>query len=119
REEELLYLTFIEDVTNEILSLGLFSNRILDQVFEWHIEENKDRLDEAKMRQMLDALKADLGCGPDSEIEFIGAGDGGLDSLDLPELEMKDLEFSSKGHRLKKATKSKEGFDAMDLPLKK
>ena len=27
-EEELLYLSFIEDVTDEILKLGLFSNRL-------------------------------------------------------------------------------------------
>ncbi|XP_031969157.1 spermatogenesis-associated protein 7 isoform X3 [Corvus moneduloides] len=70
-EEELLYLTFIEDVTNEILRLGLFSNRVLDQLFECYIEENKNRLDEGKMRQMLDALKSDLGCSQDSDTELI------------------------------------------------
>ncbi|NXR83173.1 SPAT7 protein, partial [Pycnonotus jocosus] len=82
REEELLYLTFIEDVTNEILRLGLFSNRVLDQLFECYIEENKNRLDEGRMRHMLAVLKSDLGCGQDSETELIHAGHASLDLLD-------------------------------------
>uniref|UniRef100_H3AAN3 Spermatosis associated 7 n=1 Tax=Latimeria chalumnae TaxID=7897 RepID=H3AAN3_LATCH len=46
REEELKYLEFIADVTNEMLTLGLFSNRVLERVFDRHIEQNKHRLDE-------------------------------------------------------------------------
>ncbi|XP_027528949.1 spermatogenesis-associated protein 7 isoform X1 [Neopelma chrysocephalum] len=119
QEEELLYLTFIEDVTNEILSLGLFSNRVLEQLFECHIEENKHRLDEAKMRHMLDVLKADLGYGPDSEAEQIREGCEGFDSLDLQEFDsVEELEFTSKGHRVREATKSEEFFETMDLSLK-
>uniref|UniRef100_H3AAN4 Spermatosis associated 7 n=1 Tax=Latimeria chalumnae TaxID=7897 RepID=H3AAN4_LATCH len=45
-EEELKYLEFIADVTNEMLTLGLFSNRVLERVFDRHIEQNKHRLDE-------------------------------------------------------------------------
>ncbi|NXA14450.1 SPAT7 protein, partial [Sapayoa aenigma] len=119
RDEELLYLTFIEDVTNDILSLGLFSNRVLEELFECHIEENKNRLDEAKMRHMLDMLKMDLGCGLDREAEQIHAGQETLDSLDLQDFDtMEELEFTSKGHRLRKATKSEEFFGTMDLSLK-
>ncbi|NWV23976.1 SPAT7 protein, partial [Origma solitaria] len=119
REEELLYLTFIEDVTNEILNLGLFSNRVLDQLFECHIEENKNRLDEAKMRQMLDMLKSDLGCGMDSETELIREDQEALDSPDLQESDIgEEFEFTSKGHRLRKATKSEEFFESMDSSLK-
>ncbi|NXF01515.1 SPAT7 protein, partial [Smithornis capensis] len=119
REEEPLYLTFIEDVTNEILSLGLFSNRVLEQLFECHIEENKNYLDEAKMRHMLDMLKADLGCSLDSEAEQIHAGQEAFDSLDLQDFDsMEELEFTSKGHKLRKATKSEEFFGTMDLSLK-
>ncbi|NWI44353.1 SPAT7 protein, partial [Picathartes gymnocephalus] len=119
REEELLYLTFIEDVTNEILRLGLFSNRVLDELFECHIEENKNRLDEGKMRQMLDVLKSDLGLGQDSETELIHAGQEALDSLDLQEFDTaEELKLTSKGHRLRKATKSEEFLETMDLSLK-
>ncbi|NXK96341.1 SPAT7 protein, partial [Formicarius rufipectus] len=118
REEELLYLTFIEDVTNEILSLGLFSNRVLDQLFECHIEANKDHLDEAKMRHILDELKRDL-CSLDSEAEQIQVGLEDYDSLDLQEFDpMEDLEFTSKGHKLRKSTRSEEFFGTMDSLLK-
>ncbi|XP_072721786.1 spermatogenesis-associated protein 7 isoform X5 [Ciconia boyciana] len=120
REEELLYLAFIEDVTNEILSLGLFSNRVLEQLFECHIQENKNRLDESKMRHLLDVLKADLGCSPGSSAEQIHAGWEAFDSLDLQEFDtMEELEFTSKSQRQRKATKSEELFGTMDLSLKK
>ncbi|XP_072284664.1 spermatogenesis-associated protein 7 [Pyxicephalus adspersus] len=59
-EEELAYLEFVADVTNEILSLGLFSDRVLDRVFQRHVEENRHHLDEGKMRHLLDILRADL-----------------------------------------------------------
>ncbi|XP_077637056.1 spermatogenesis-associated protein 7 isoform X2 [Crocuta crocuta] len=61
-EEELLYLSFIEDVTDEILKLGLFSNRFLERLFERHIKQNKHHLEEEKMRHLLRVLKVDLGC---------------------------------------------------------
>uniref|UniRef100_A0A8C9A5W7 Spermatosis associated 7 n=1 Tax=Prolemur simus TaxID=1328070 RepID=A0A8C9A5W7_PROSS len=63
-EEELLYLSFIEDVTEEILKLGLFSNRFLERLFERHIKQNK-HLEEEKMRHLLHGLKVDLGCTPE------------------------------------------------------
>ncbi|KAK4821981.1 hypothetical protein QYF61_006229 [Mycteria americana] len=119
-EEELLYLAFIEDVTNEILSLGLFSNRVLEQLFECHIQENKNRLDESKMRHFLDVLKADLGCSPGSSAEQIHAGWEAFDSLDLQEFDtMEELKFTSRSQRQRKATKSEEFFGTMDLSLKK
>ncbi|XP_010119897.1 PREDICTED: spermatogenesis-associated protein 7, partial [Chlamydotis macqueenii] len=117
-EEELLYLAFIEDITNDILSLGLFSNRVLEQLFECHIQENKNRLDESKMRHLLDVLKADLGCSPGSGAEQIHAGWESFDSLDLQDFDMiEDLEFTSKSQRQIKAIKSKEIFGTMDLSL--
>lgn len=61
-EEELLYLSFIEDVTDEILNLGLFSNRSLERLFERHVRQNKHRLEEGKMRHLLHILKVNLGC---------------------------------------------------------
>uniref|UniRef100_A0A8C8B0Q0 Spermatogenesis associated 7 n=1 Tax=Otus sunia TaxID=257818 RepID=A0A8C8B0Q0_9STRI len=115
-EEEILYLAFIEDVTNEILSLGLFSNRVLEQLFECHIQENKNRLDESKMRHFLDVLKADLGCSSGSGAEQIHAGWEASDSLDLQEFDMmEELKFTGKSQRQRKATKSEEFFGTMDL----
>ncbi|NXH41375.1 SPAT7 protein, partial [Dicaeum eximium] len=119
REEELLYLTFIEDVTNEILRLGLFSNRVLDQLFECYIEENKNHLDEGKMRRMLAMLKSELGCSQDSETELIQASQETLEPLGLQECNTtEELKLTGKGHRLRRATKSEESLETMDLPLK-
>ncbi|XP_073494335.1 spermatogenesis-associated protein 7 [Phyllobates terribilis] len=61
-EEELSYLNFVADVTTEILTLGLFSDRVVERVFERHLEGNRHRLDEAKMRHLLDMLRSDLDC---------------------------------------------------------
>ncbi|XP_058685139.1 spermatogenesis-associated protein 7 isoform X2 [Poecile atricapillus] len=118
-EEELLYLTFIEDVTNEILRLGVFSNRVLDELFECYIEANKNRLNEDKMRQMLEVLKSDLGCGQDSETELMHAGQEALDPLHVQEFDVQEqLEFTSKGHRVRKATKSEEFSETTEMSLK-
>ncbi|KAM3918950.1 spermatogenesis-associated protein 7 [Leptodactylus fuscus] len=59
-EEELTYLKFVADITNEIMTLGLFSDRVLERVFQRHLEENRHRLDEGKMHHLLDILRADL-----------------------------------------------------------
>ncbi|NXR52797.1 SPAT7 protein, partial [Hippolais icterina] len=115
REEEFLYLNFIEDVTNEILRLGLFSNRVLDQLFESHIEENKNRLDEGRMRQMLAVLKSDLGYGQDSETELVHAGQESLELLDRPKCAIEEVKVTRKGHRLRKGTKSEELLESTDL----
>uniref|UniRef100_A0A672MK05 Spermatogenesis-associated protein 7-like n=1 Tax=Sinocyclocheilus grahami TaxID=75366 RepID=A0A672MK05_SINGR len=63
-EEELMYLEFITDVTNEILTQGLYSDRVLKRVFERHIDMNRHRLDENKMRHLLDNLQEDLQSPP-------------------------------------------------------
>ncbi|NXT85803.1 SPAT7 protein, partial [Zapornia atra] len=116
REEELLYLAFIEDVTNEILSLGLFSDRALEQLFEWHIQGNKDRLDESKMRHVLDVLKAELGCSLASSSELTHAGTEAFNLLGLQELDtVEELEFTIKSQRQRKATGSGGFFGTTDL----
>ncbi|XP_069453325.1 spermatogenesis-associated protein 7 isoform X12 [Ovis canadensis] len=81
-EEELLYLSFIEDVTDEILKLGLFSNRFLERLFERHIKQNKHHLEEEKMRRLLHVLKVDLGCTSRE-------GSGKLDNVDT--LHLRDV----------------------------
>uniref|UniRef100_G1NK03 Spermatosis associated 7 n=2 Tax=Meleagris gallopavo TaxID=9103 RepID=G1NK03_MELGA len=119
-EDDHLYLTFIEDVTNDILDIGLFSNRVLEQLFECHIQENKNRLDESKMRHLLDVLKEDLGCSPHSDAEQIHAGWEAFESLDLGKVNMMEqLEFCSRNRKQGKAMKSEEFFKTMDLLSKK
>ncbi|NXE61379.1 SPAT7 protein, partial [Calcarius ornatus] len=120
REEELLYLTFIEEVTNEILRLGIFSNRVLEQLFKCHIEENKNRLDEGKMRQMLEVLKSDLGCNDDSDAEPAHAGQEASGPRERQKRDTaEELEFATKGHRLRKDTKNEEFLETRDSSLTK
>ncbi|XP_072546422.1 spermatogenesis-associated protein 7 isoform X2 [Salminus brasiliensis] len=63
-EEELMYLEFITDVTNEILARGIYSDRVLDRVFERHVDMNRHRLEKDKMRHLLDVLRNDLQSPP-------------------------------------------------------
>ncbi|XP_053880759.1 spermatogenesis-associated protein 7 isoform X1 [Malaclemys terrapin pileata] len=114
-EEELRYLSFIEDVTDEILKLGLFSNRVLERLFERHIEQNKHRLDENKMRHLLDVLKVDLGCSTEKSERVNGSMEV-IDPFDLERFETLDqLQFTSKNWKQSKTTKSEEFLKAMAL----
>ncbi|MCJ8736726.1 hypothetical protein PDJAM_G00015760 [Pangasius djambal] len=70
-EEELMYLEFIADVTNEIILRGIYSDRVLERVFERHIDMNKHRLAEDKMRHLLEALQNDLQKPPSSSVTVL------------------------------------------------
>ncbi|KAA0711660.1 Spermatogenesis-associated protein 7 -like protein [Triplophysa tibetana] len=70
-EEELMYLEFITDVTNEILAQGLYSDRVLKRVFERHVDMNRHRLDENKLRHLLDNLHNDLQKPSDVSVSFL------------------------------------------------
>ncbi|XP_019953430.2 spermatogenesis-associated protein 7 [Paralichthys olivaceus] len=59
-EEELMYLEFISAVTEDILSRGHISDRVLDRVIKHHIEMNRHQLDEGKMRHLLVVLRKDF-----------------------------------------------------------
>uniref|UniRef100_A0A8C0IPC6 Spermatosis associated 7 n=1 Tax=Chelonoidis abingdonii TaxID=106734 RepID=A0A8C0IPC6_CHEAB len=107
REEELRYLSFIEDVTDEILNLGLFSNR-LDIFVLRFVGTNK-------MRHLLDVLKVDLGCNTEKSERVSGSMEV-IDPFDLERFETLDqLQFASKNWKQNKTTKSEEFLKAMDL----
>ncbi|XP_044291740.1 spermatogenesis-associated protein 7 [Varanus komodoensis] len=109
-EEELLYLSFIQDITDEILKLGLFSNRALEMLFERHIEQNKNHLDEAKMRHLLEILKVDLGCIKEEPSA------GGSDVCGpLQNNQAKHLQLPSATQSQNKLGKSEEFLKAMEL----
>ncbi|XP_040916805.1 spermatogenesis-associated protein 7 homolog isoform X2 [Toxotes jaculatrix] len=59
-EEELMYLEFISAVTEDILSRGHISGRVLDRVMKRHIDMNRHQLDEGKMRHLLEVLRKDF-----------------------------------------------------------
>ncbi|ELT94082.1 hypothetical protein CAPTEDRAFT_214055 [Capitella teleta] len=73
REEEIKYLDFISDVTNDVLDRGIFTNRALKTVFESHLDKHKRELKVSKMRDMLDDLRKDLGIPVDDhETDTVG-----------------------------------------------
>ncbi|XP_044021528.1 spermatogenesis-associated protein 7 isoform X2 [Siniperca chuatsi] len=59
-EEELMYLEFISAVTEDILSRGHISDRVLDRVIKRHIDMNRHQLDEDKMHHLLEVLRKDF-----------------------------------------------------------
>ncbi|KAI8505652.1 spermatogenesis-associated protein 7 [Branchiostoma belcheri] len=66
-EEELKYLEFVTDVTNDILARGIFTNKVLLQVFDSHVQKRRGELNETRMHQMIDILREDLGIADDSK----------------------------------------------------
>uniref|UniRef100_UPI00358F8D7C spermatogenesis-associated protein 7 isoform X1 n=2 Tax=Myxine glutinosa TaxID=7769 RepID=UPI00358F8D7C len=60
--EELKYMQFVKDISQEVLTLGLFSDSIVASVCEIHLQKNKHRLDKARMLGAVEQLKRDLGC---------------------------------------------------------
>jgi hypothetical protein len=60
-------LAFIKEVTDDIVVRGVCSNTVINKCFEQHIEMNKTRLDEGKMRDVLSTLRRDLGMPSDDE----------------------------------------------------
>lgn len=59
-EEELKYLEVITAVTDDILSRGYISDRVVDRVINRHIDMNRHHLHEGKMRHLLEILRKDL-----------------------------------------------------------
>lgn len=59
-EEELMYLEFISAVTEDILSREFISDRVLDRVMQRHIDLNRHKLKEDKMRHLLEVLCKDF-----------------------------------------------------------
>ncbi|XP_043845925.1 spermatogenesis-associated protein 7 isoform X2 [Dromiciops gliroides] len=116
REEELLYLSFIEDVTDEILKLGLFSNRVLERLFERHIEQNKHHLEENKMRHMLHVLKVDLGCTPEEKSEKLN---GTLNMSNLFDFEKlgtpEEIQLTDENEITVSPSKSEENQTSLEL----
>ncbi|KAK3580398.1 hypothetical protein CHS0354_001518 [Potamilus streckersoni] len=60
-EEEMKYIQFMKDVTNDALNRGIFSDRALRSVFDYHLKKNRGILEEYRMREMLDQVRRELG----------------------------------------------------------
>lgn len=60
RDDEMRYLQFIADMTQEIVSTGLTSDRALKMLFERHTAQNRGLLREDEMLRRIDELKIKL-----------------------------------------------------------
>ncbi|XP_078261031.1 spermatogenesis-associated protein 7 homolog [Rhinoraja longicauda] len=63
-DNELKYLQFLREVTDDILIRGYHSNKILENVFQRHIERNKYHLNEDKLNNILQNLRDELQADP-------------------------------------------------------
>nr|XP_056709351.1 spermatogenesis-associated protein 7 homolog [Euleptes europaea] len=75
KEEELKYLQFLKEVTNDILIRSCYQNKALGDVFQIHVRNGRCDLDEVKMQRIFHALKEDLNyCTdlPDPSISYSG-----------------------------------------------
>lgn len=68
-EDELKYLDFVHEVTTDILDRGIFTNRMLNQVFESHIQKRKHELSVERMRTELQDLRVSLGIPDDNNYD--------------------------------------------------
>lgn len=60
-EEEQKYVEFAHEVTQDIVSRGICSDRVLNKVFENHIDRRKRELDEKRLRAIITDIRRDLG----------------------------------------------------------
>ncbi|KAJ6666890.1 hypothetical protein lerEdw1_018892 [Lerista edwardsae] len=75
KEEELKYLQFLQEVTNDILIRSCYHKEALGDVFQRHIGNRRCDLDEVKMQRIVQALKDDLSIStnlPDPSIRYTG-----------------------------------------------
>ncbi|XP_029643026.1 spermatogenesis-associated protein 7 homolog [Octopus sinensis] len=72
KSSECEYINFMKHVTEDILLKGLFTNRAIQQVFEFHIMKHRGKLDEGKMRRMLMNFLQDIGIKPERDATFNG-----------------------------------------------
>jgi len=61
QNDEMAYLEFVRQVTDDVIRRNISSNSVIKQVFEWHIEQNKHRLDEARLREHMTLISRQLG----------------------------------------------------------
>nr|XP_008124056.1 PREDICTED: spermatogenesis-associated protein 7 homolog isoform X2 [Anolis carolinensis] len=75
KEEELKYLRFLQEVTDDILMRSCYGKNVLGDVFQMHYRDRRCDLDEVKMQRIFQALKRDLNiCThlPDSSVRYSG-----------------------------------------------
>ncbi|XP_041351377.1 uncharacterized protein LOC121370303 isoform X2 [Gigantopelta aegis] len=87
-EEEQLYVKFAQDITKDVLNSGICSDKVLQQMFDRHLQKNQHVLKMTRMRTILSKLRIDLGIRRDS----VGVGnDLGSEMTTVSSLEHHDM----------------------------
>ncbi|XP_076354126.1 uncharacterized protein LOC143248960 isoform X2 [Tachypleus tridentatus] len=73
-EEE--YVAFVKDVTEDILKKGVYSNRGIKKLCQFHIQQKSKDLDKEKMQELLDQLLSHLCISSDDSFDDVDFGFG-------------------------------------------
>ncbi|CAF3632676.1 unnamed protein product [Rotaria socialis] len=60
-DERLQYVRFMQELTDTIIQKNLTTESAIEKLFEIHIDRNRGQLNEKRLRDLLEALKDDLG----------------------------------------------------------
>ncbi|XP_054257800.1 spermatogenesis-associated protein 7 homolog [Macrosteles quadrilineatus] len=67
--DNLMYIKFVRDITEEVLEKGIFTNKALKKIFQNHVEVNKQFLDMRRMQEEVDKLQLELGIPNDDGLD--------------------------------------------------
>ncbi|CAF4525224.1 unnamed protein product [Rotaria sp. Silwood1] len=67
--ERLQYVKFMQEITDAIIRNNLTTESAIEKLFEIHIDRNRGKLNENRLRDLLEALKDDLGVQTSRKID--------------------------------------------------
>ncbi|XP_065214342.1 spermatogenesis-associated protein 7 homolog [Planococcus citri] len=68
-KNEVFYIQFLKDITNDILKKNIFTNKALKSVFQHHVRINKYELEMEKMQKEITKLQERLGVPKDDKLD--------------------------------------------------
>ncbi|KFM63804.1 hypothetical protein X975_18999, partial [Stegodyphus mimosarum] len=71
RNEEDKYLSFLSKVTEDILRSGIYSDKAIQQAFEFHMQFFEDSVDKDKLQSLLEQVLEGLKVSNDDSEEFL------------------------------------------------
>ncbi|XP_065209266.1 spermatogenesis-associated protein 7 homolog isoform X2 [Planococcus citri] len=82
--DEVIYIQFLKDITNDILKKNIFTNKALKSVFQHHVQINKYELEMEKMQKEITKLQERLGVPKDDKLDDENYGLGKDSSISEP-----------------------------------
>ncbi|KAI5741621.1 hypothetical protein M8J76_015472 [Diaphorina citri] len=78
RNEDALYVKFLRDITDDVLSKGVYTNKGLKIVFQKHINDNLNRLNLNRMKEEVEKLSDKIGIPKNEEDDKMDFGLGSI-----------------------------------------